>query len=64
MPLGGCGRGEQENRTAMSRCKMMTVEWRIDVEGDGGRKEKACPAKTRAVGTADVTVFAFVLERG
>ena len=41
---------------------MMTVGWRIGAEGDGGQKEKVCPAKTRVVGTADVTVFGFVLE--
>jgi len=47
----------------MSRCKTRTAEWRIGAEGDGGQKEKACPGRTRAVGTADVTAFGFALER-
>jgi len=48
----------------MSRCKIRTAVWRKGAEGGGGQKEKACLARTRAVGTADVTVFGFALERG
>ena len=53
----------QGNRTEVSRCKTRTAEWRIDAEGNEGQKEKACPARTRAVGTADVTAFGLALER-
>jgi hypothetical protein len=48
----------------MSRCKMRTAEWRTGAEGGGGKREKACLAKTRAVETANVTAFGSVFERG